>query len=414
MREGSADGSSGVAEKKRRRSEGNPPGPLEDSALPRGTGGRKKKRRTSTTVTATAPAEGEVGQESGGPKQSAPQPSNSSTDSEGEGDIRPVWISTKPTKRWRRANRIQGDEVEGEGGAGDDGAVPALDPLPDTPDTASTATANGEGEPAGELESPQCRFWEHVRAVRAIRADLELPPSVTYTEEYPFDKLMEMNGGAGEALAVGTLWARANDLDRGGSPIPMRSLLSVLCRTYYEVASAEVSALARRMAGRLRSNASVWGSLPRLVDRTTMTPATMIWEGPKAHPNEKEARLYRKLREARDHLRRRTSRRRGVEGRPKPPQEEGIRARGGTGRAETRKSAVKHQAKAGPSGHPRRDEPRPRTPSNEGARGISVPLRPPPYAPSLPQAGRHLRFGEDGRVLGGGGKKKGAQAAKKG
>ena len=305
--------------------------------------------------------------------------------------------------------------MRGKGGVEEDGAVTAQDSSLDTPDTAATTTAQGSEDSAGILDPTQCRFWQHVRSVRSVRADLTLPPPITYTEEYPFEKLLEMNGGAGEALAVGTLWARANDLDRGGSPIPMRSLLSVLCRPPYEEASADVSALARQMAGRLRSNASVWGSLPRQVDRTTMTPATMLWEGPKANPNDAEARLYRELRQARDLLRRRATRRPGVESRPKQPVEGGIGARGGTGRPMIKTSTGKRRAEAGTSGHPKLDAPRLRTPSEGVAKKAKPPLRPPPYAPSAPVACRHVRFGDDGRILGGGGKnKKGDQTTRKG
>jgi len=145
-----------------------------------------------------------------------------------------------------------------------------------------------------------------------------------------------------------------------------------------------------------------------------MTPATMLWEGPKANPNDSEARLYGELREARDLLRRRATRRPRVESRLKQPVEGGIGERGGTGRPVERANTGKHRSKAGTSGHPRGDAPRPRTPSDGAAKKAKPSLRPPPYAPSAPPIGRHVRFGDDGRILGGGGKnKKGDQTTRK-
>jgi len=107
--------------KKRRRSDGDRKGNQDDPPSSEiAGGGRKKRKGTYSTATSAAPApgEGEEGRKSGSPDQLVRQPSPCNTDSADEEEIHPVWVSTRPTRRWKGAHGVQADDDEGEGWSG--------------------------------------------------------------------------------------------------------------------------------------------------------------------------------------------------------------------------------------------------------------------------------------------------------
>jgi len=291
---------------------------------------------------------------------------------------------------------LQAGEEEAPTGASDPpGGGPQTEGRPELPSLAENLLGADE---AG------ARLRYHLSFARKVRAEVgteaKKTPAESYPEEWPLEEIMQLEGPKVEAITMGILWARASDLERAGFPLPLKKLLLILTRPFFEVAESELSALTGKIAGGLRGRAAVWGALPKRVDRTTQTPQNMLLGPPPAGASTAELRFFSRLREGLALL---------------PPPKPCADAEAGETQGPDPGGRSGGKASADPPQPRRKDTPsasvgqrRPRVVRKGGTAGTYVLARP-PSRPSLNPvpAGRHTRFG-DGRavteVVGGGGR----------
>jgi len=156
----------------------------------------------------------------------------------------------------------------------------ASDPPAGGPQTEGRPELSSLAENLLGADEAGARFRYHLSFARKVRTEVgteaKKTPAKSYPEEWLLRDIIQLEGPQVEAITMGTLWARASDLERAGSPLPLKKLLSILTRPSFEVAESELSALTGEIARGLRGRAAVCGALPKRVDRTTQTPHNML------------------------------------------------------------------------------------------------------------------------------------------